>query len=109
MRFIIILAILFAIGLIVLFYKRESDVSKMLLSFAILTSIVGLAIVGTVMRSLMPLFLTHLVAVIFSYGGLIYYIFSEKKPWIFWLLPLITLMIYIFFAWIGNEHLVWID
>jgi len=109
MRAIIVLAILFAIGLIILFYKRESDVSKMLLSFAVLTSIVGLALVGNVMRSLMPLFLIHLVAVIFSYGGLIYYIFSEKKPWLFWFFPLITLMIYIFLAWIGNEHLVWID
>jgi len=105
MRGIIILAILFAIGLIVLFYKRESDVPKMLFSFFILASILTLAVVGNVMRSLMPLFLIHLVALIFSYGGLLFYIFSERKQWILWLLPLSTLIFYLLLAWVGNEHI----
>ena len=105
MRGIIILAILFAIGLIVLFYKRESDVPKMLFSFFILASILTLAVVGNVMRSLMPLFLIHLVALMFSYGGLLFYIFSERKQWILWLLPLSTLIFYLLLAWVGNEHI----
>jgi hypothetical protein len=105
MRVVIVISILLAIGLIVLIYKRESDISKMLLSFGVLGSILGLALVGTVMRSLMPLFLTHLVALIFSYLGLIYYIFSNKKQWIVWLLPIATLLFYLLLAWIGNEHI----
>ena len=105
MKAIIVLAILLAIGLIFLFYKKDSDISKMLFSFLILSSIIGLAIVGNVMRSLMPLFLTHLVALLFSYGGLIYYIFTTKKRWILWLLPLTTILLYLLLAWIGNEHI----
>ena len=106
MKTIIILAILFAIGLIVLFYKRESDTPKMLFSLFILSSIIGLAVVGNVMRSLLPLFLAHIVALLFSYGALLYYIFRDRKQWIWWLLPVGTLLIYVFFAWAGNEHLV---
>jgi len=105
MRAIIILAILFAIGLIILMYKREDDIQKMLFSFFVLASILGLGMVGNVMRSVVVIFLSHLTALLFSYAGLLYYIFSEKKQWILWSLPFITLALYIFFAWIGNEHL----
>jgi NADH:ubiquinone oxidoreductase subunit K len=105
MKAIIILAILFAIGLIVLFYKRESDTQKMLFSLFILASIIGLAVVGNVMRSLLPLFLAHIVALVFSYGALLYYIFRDRTQWIWWLLPVGTLALYVFFAWVGNEHL----
>jgi len=106
MKTIIILAILFAIGLIVLFYKRESDIPKMLFSLFILSSIIALAVVGNVMRSLMFLFLAHVLALIFSYGALLYYIFRDRKQWIWWVLPVGTLALYVFFAWVGNKHLV---
>jgi hypothetical protein len=106
MKTIIVLAILLAIGLIILLYKREADISKMLFSLFILSSIIGLAVVGNVMRSLLPLFLAHIVALIFSYGALLYYIFRDRKQWIWWFLPVGTLLIYVFFAWAGNEHLV---
>lgn len=109
MKALIILAILLALGLIFLIYKRESDIQKMLFSLFILISIFSLAIIGNVMRSLIVLFLAHFVALLFSYGGLIYYIFTSRKQWILWLLPLGTLVLYILFAWIGNEHLVWIQ
>ena len=105
MKAIIVLAILLAMGIIFLFYKKDSDTSKMLFSFLVLASIISLSIVGTVMRSLMPLFLTHLVALVLSYGGLLYYIFSDKKQWILWLLPMSTLAFYVLLAWIGNEHI----
>jgi len=105
MKAIIVLAVLLAIGIIFLFYKKDSDIPKMLFSFLVLASIISLAVVGNVMRSLMPLFLTHIVALVLSYGGLLYYLFSEKKQWILWLLPLSTLMFYVLLAWIGNEHI----
>ena len=106
MKAIIILAILLAIGLIILFYKREKDTPKMLFSLFILSSIIGLAVVGNVMRSLMFLFLAHIMALIFSYGALLYYVFRDRTQWIWWLLPVGTLALYVFFAWVGNKHLV---
>ena len=107
MKAVIVLAILFSIGLIVLMYKREDDVQKMAFSFFILLAIIGLAVVGNVMRSVMPLFLAHIVALIVAYGGLVYYVFRDKTQWILWLLPLATLILYVLIAWIGNEHVIW--
>ncbi len=107
MKTIIVLTILFAIGIIILIYKREDDIKKMLFSFFILLSIIGLAIVGNVMRSIMPLFLAHIIALILSYGGLIYYVFREQTQWILWILPLATIFLYIIIAWIGNRHIIW--
>ena len=106
MKVFIILAILMAMGLIILMYKRENNLNKMLFSFVILFSIIGFAIVGNVMRSVLPLFLTHIVALILSYGGLIYYVFRDTMQWILWLLPLFSLILYLFIAWMGNEHMV---
>ena len=56
MKALIVLAVLFTIGIIILMYKRENDAQKMAFSFFILLSIIGFAIVGNVMRSVMPLF-----------------------------------------------------
>jgi len=105
MKAIIILAPLLAIALIYLMYKKENDMQKMLFSFVVLASIIALGIIGNIMRAIMPMYLTHFVAVALSYGGLIYYIFREKKPWLFWSLPLLTLLLYLLLVWVGNEHL----
>jgi predicted membrane channel-forming protein YqfA (hemolysin III family) len=107
MKALIVLAILFAIGVIVLMYKRENDVQKMAFSFFILLAIIGFAVIGNVMRSVMPLFLAHIIALIIAYGGLIYYVFKDKTQWILWLLPLATLVLYLAVAWIGNKHIIW--
>lgn len=107
MKAVIVLAILFVIGVIVLMYKREEDVKKMVFSFFILLVIIGLAVVGNVMRSVMPLFLAHIIALIMAYGGLVYYVFRDVTQWILWLLPLATLILYVLIAWIGNEHVIW--
>ncbi len=107
MKVVIVLAILFVIGAIVLMYKREDNIQKMVFSFFILLVIIGLAVVGNVMRSVMPLFLAHIIALIISYGGLVHYVFREKTQWILWLLPLATLVLYVVIAWVGNEHVIW--
>jgi Na+/H+-dicarboxylate symporter len=107
MKAVIVLAILFAIGVILLMYKREKDTEKMVFSFFILLTIIGFAVIGNVMRAVMPLFLAHIIALIISFGGLIYYVFKDKTQWILWLLPLATLILYLIVAWIGNEHVIW--
>ncbi len=107
MKVLIVLSILLAISVIVLMYKREDNVQKMAFSFLILLAIIGLAVLGNVMRSLIPLYLAHIIALIIAYGGLIYYIFKEKRQWILWLLPLATLILYVVVAWVGNEHIIW--
>ena len=107
MKALIVIAILLAIGLIVMMYKREQDSQKMILSFVVLLAIVGLAVVGNVMRSVMPLFLAHLIALIIAYVGLLYYVVKDRTQWILWLLPLSTVILYVVVAWVGNRHLSW--
>ena len=64
-----------------------------------------LALVGNVMRSLSPLFLTHIVAIVIAYGATIYYVLKGKFIWLGLLAPVLTMLIYLIFVWIGNEHL----
>ena len=104
MKAIVVIAILFAIGLIALLYKRNHNIKKLLISSAILGFIITTAILGNVMRSVMPLFLTHIVAIIIAYGGLILYIVRGKNYWYAWLLPLFTLLFYLLLAYLGDEH-----
>ena len=105
MKAIIVVSILFSIGLIFLMYKRDEDTKKMLLSVTLLGGLISLGVVGNVMRSLMPLFLTHIVALIVAYIGLIIYILRDKLYWSLGLIPVATLALYVLFAWIGNEHI----
>ena len=104
MKAIVVIAILFAIGLIALLYKRNHNIKKLLISSAILGFIITTAILGNVMRSIAPLFLTHIVAIIIAYGGLILYIVRGKNYCYAWLLPLFTLLFYLLLAYIENEH-----
>jgi len=105
MKAFLVLAILLAIGLISLIYKREGNLPKMLLSFGFLAIIISLGVVGNMMRSIAPLFLTHLTALALAYGGLILYILRDKFYWYLGLLPVATLTLYLLLSWIGNEHI----
>ena len=105
MKAIIILAILVGIGLILLQYKREQDIKKMLLSFALLGLLLFLGIVGNMMRSIAPLFLTHLVAVAVGYVGLLLYTLRERFYWYLSFAPVATMLLYLLLSWLGNEHI----
>ncbi|NEW59812.1 hypothetical protein GSY74_00830 [Sulfurovum sp. bin170] len=105
MKTIIVFALLFSIGLIFLMYKREGNLKKMLLSVLLLAGLISLGVVGNVMRSLMPLFLAHIMALIVAYGGLIIYILRDRLYWYLGLIPVATLALYVLLAWIGNEHI----
>ena len=107
MKVLIVLSILLAIGVTILMYKREDDPKKMAFSFFILLAIICMAVVGNIMRSVMPLFLAHIIALIIAYAGLIYYVFRGKTQWILWILPFATLVFYVVMAWVGNEHFIW--
>ena len=107
MKALIVISVLVAIGLIVLMYKKEEDVQKMAFSFLLLFAIIGLAVLGNVMRSVMPLFLAHIISLILAYMGLLYYVLKGRTQWILWLFPVVTLLLYVGIAWVGNEHISW--
>ena len=104
MKLIIILAILIGIVAPILIYKKDRELKTLLISLLLLFGIVFLGIIGTVMRSLMPLYLLHIVALLFAYISYLIYLIKDRFYWYIYLLPFGTLLFYILLAFIGNRH-----
>jgi len=105
MKFLMILAPLIVMSFSYVMFRKDGDVKKLIISFLLLWAVVTLALVGNIMRSITPLFLTHLVAIVAAYGATIYYVLKEKFIWLALIAPLVTMIIYLLLVWIGNEHL----
>ncbi len=105
MKFLLVLAPLIVAALSYVMYKEDGNIKKLIITFLLLWAVITLALVGNVMRSLTPLFLTHIVAIVIAYGATIYYVLKSKFIWLALLAPVITMVIYLLFVWIGNEHL----
>lgn len=103
MRSIIVLAILTAIGFIFLMNRKEVNTKKMLTSLLILAGIVTLGVIGNSMRSISALFLTHIVALIMAYFGLLYHIFKARLQWYLLMAPVATLLLYVALASIQDH------
>ena len=105
MKIIIILAILIGIGLPILFYKRDKELKNLFISLLLLAGIVSLLIVGNVMRSLLPLYIAHFIALVISYISYIVYLVRDKFYWHIYILPFATLALYVILAFVGNRHI----
>ncbi len=103
-KLLIVLAVLIAMGVIVLDYKREKDLKKSLIASLLLGLVISLGIVGNMMRSITPLFLTHLVAVVAGYLGFFLYLVRNRLYWYLSFAPVATLLFYLLLSWLGNEH-----
>ena len=92
---LLILAVLLTFGLIFGLYRRHKDTRRLLLALATFIAIISLAIVGNITRPIIPLFLAHIVLVVFAWGGLLYYLFRNKYLW--WLIfsPVVTIILFI--------------
>ncbi len=105
MKFLVVLLPLIVVAFIYIAFRRDGDVKKAVISLALFLAVVTLSIVGNVMRSITPLFLTHIVAVVVGYGATIYYALRGKFIWLALVAPLVTMLFYLLLVWIGNEHL----
>lgn len=105
MKILFILAPLIVAALSYVMYKEDGNLKKLILTFLLLWAVITLGIVGNVMRSLSALFLTHILAIVTAYGGIIYYVLKGRLIWIALASPVITMIIYLVLAWLGNEHL----
>ena len=105
MKYLLILAPLIVAALTYVMYKEDGSIKKLIISFLLLWAVITLAIVGNIMRSITPLFLMHMVAIVVAYAGTIYYVLKARFLWLALLAPVMTMLIYLVFVWIGNEHL----
>lgn len=105
MKIFMVLAPAISIAMTYMMYRREDDLIKVIISFLLLWAIITLGLLGTVMLSIKPLYLTHWFAITIAYGGMVYYILKGKLLWSVLVMPMITMLIYLVLAWLGNEHL----
>jgi len=105
MKIIIVLAILIGIVVPILIYKRDKELKTLFISLLLLFGILFLSITGTVMRSLLPLYMLHIVSLIFAYISYMIYILRDKFYWYIYFIPFSTLLLYILLAFIGNRHI----
>ncbi len=95
MKALLILAVLLTFGLIFLLYRRNRDSKKLLISLLTFIALISLGIMGNITRPIIPLFLAHIVLIVFAWLGLLYYFFRDKYVW--WLIfsPVITIVLFI--------------
>lgn len=105
MKALIILAVLATLGIISFQYHRNKNLKKLLIAFLTFGVILSLAVVGNVTRPVMPIYLAHLILIVASWGGLIFYIVRERYyGWII-VSPLITIGLFLLLEWLtGSGH-----
>jgi len=95
MKALLILAVLLTFGLIAGLYHRNKDTKRLFISLATFIAIISLGIMGNITRPIIPLFLTHIVLIVFAWVGLLYYLFKKRYLW--WLIfsPVVTIVLFI--------------
>ncbi|MDD3500617.1 MAG: hypothetical protein PHS85_09685 [Sulfurovum sp.] len=105
MKGVMILAVLLTLGIHFLYYRRTKNLKKIFISLGTFGVILGLAAAGNVTRQVMPLFVAHLILLIFAWGGVFVYLLKDRYYW--WVLfsPVITIGIFLLMELLtGSAH-----
>ena len=105
MKALIILAILATLGIIFFQFTRSKDLKKLLISLSTFGMIITLAVVGNLTRPVIPIYIAHVMLVIFAWGGLMIYVFKDKYYW--WVLfsPVLTIGLFLLLELLtGSGH-----
>jgi len=104
MKALIILAILTTLAIIIYKYKKDKNLKKALLSLATFAAIISLAVIGSLMRSIVPLFIAHEILVIIAWGALVFmYVFRDKYCWWWFVSPLLTIGLFLLLEFLGGS------
>ncbi len=106
MKALLILAILATFGVIFFQYSRNKDLKKLFIALASLAVTITFAVLGNLTRPVMPIFLAHIMLIILSWGGVMFYLAKGRYYW--WLIfsPAVTIGLFLlleFLAGSGNE------
>ena len=105
MKALIILAVFATLGITFFQYKRNKDLKKLLIALATFGVIISLAVVGNMTRQVIPIFMAHIVLVVLSWGGLLFYLVRDKYYW--WLIfsPIVTIGLFLLLEFVtGSGH-----
>ena len=105
MKALIILAILITIAITFFKYTRDKDTKKLLIALASFAMIISLAVVGNLTRSVIPLYISHLLLVIVAWIGVLWYVLKGKYYWWIIFSPLITIGLFLLLEFLeGSRH-----
>ncbi len=94
MKALIIIAILITMLSMAISFYRSKDWKKLLSWVGFFILILALANLGSMTRSIIPLFIIHFILILFAWGGLILYIIKDKLYWQIILSPIVTILIF---------------
>lgn len=95
MKALIILVILTTLAVIFFLYSRNKDLKKLFIALATFGVVISLAVVGNLTRQVMPLYLAHIILIVFSWGGLIFYLLKDRYYWWVIFSPVLTIGLFL--------------
>ena len=105
MKALIILVILATFGIIFFLYRRNKDLKKLFISLSTFTLIISLAVVGNMTRQVMPIFMAHILLIVFSWGGLLFYLVRDRYYWWIIFSPVVTIGLFLLLELLtGSGH-----
>ena len=109
MKALIILSILATLVSMFFQYSRNKDLKKLFIALATFGVILTLGVIGNVTRPVFPLYLSHLVLMVISWGALLVYLIRDRYYWWVIISPVVTIGLFLlleFFAGSGNEGVI---
>ncbi len=105
MKALIVLTIIGTLLSVFFSYSRNKNLKKLSISLLSLFAIVSLSIVGNLTRQIMPLFLVHIVLIVFAWGGLVWYIVRDRYYWWIIFSPAVSLGLFLILELlVGSGH-----
>ena len=105
MKLFIVLVILATLAAIFFLYRKNKNLKKLFIALATFGAIVSLAVLGNLTRQVMPIFIAHIVLLLFSWGALIVYLLRDRFYWWIIFSPLLTIGLFLLLELlIGSSH-----
>jgi len=95
MKALIILTILITLLIVFLTYKKDKNLKKLFISIASFGFIITMAVVGNLTRSIIPIYIAHMILILIAWGTMFMYIFKNKYCWWWLLAPLLTIGLFL--------------
>ncbi len=105
MKALIILVVLATLGIIFFQYSRNKELKKLLISLGTFAAIISLGVLGNLTRQVFPLFISHIILIIISWGTLIVYLIRDRYyGWVIFS-PLVTIGLFLLLELVtGSGH-----
>jgi hypothetical protein len=105
MKALIIIGILVTFGSIFFSYSRNKDIKKLSVALGSFILIISLGVMGNITRQIIPLFLAHIILIVFAWGGLLFYLLRDRYYWWVIFSPAVTIILFLILEFLtGSAH-----